>query len=403
MMAAIWAARSGAEVTLIEKNDKPGKKLFLTGKGRCNLTNSCETEELFDNVVKNKKFMYSAFYSFDNNAVMEFFKSLGLNLKTERGGRVFPASDHSSDVIKYLKYELNKHNVSMLFNTEFTDFEEEDGKITSVILRDSSGKSKKIFTQRLIMATGGASYKSTGSDGSFAEVLKKHNIKPEPFCASLIPLVCEDKHITALCGISLKNVALTVKSGKKEKYSGFGEMLFAHFGITGPLVLSASAYLSDEDFKTGVICSIDLKPALSEEELDKRILRDFEANENKQLGNIIPGLVPARMTDVILYKAGICGQKKVNSITKDERRALIGALKKFDFELKGKRDINEAIITRGGVNVKEINPATMESKRIKGLYFAGEMIDVDALTGGYNLQIAWSTGYLAGISAAENE
>lgn len=403
MMAAIAATNAGVNVTLVEKNEKLGKKLFLTGKGRCNLTNACDVEELFNNVCRNPKFMYSAFYDFDNAVTMDFFENLGLKIKTERGNRVFPLSDHSSDVIKVLKNELDKRKVRVLLNTAFVDFECTDDKITSVIVSDIKGNTQKLKADSLIMATGGASYQSTGSDAKAFRILQNHNIETEELSPSLIPLVCNSKYITDLQGISLKNVSVSIKAGKKVRYSGFGEMLFTHFGVSGPLILTGSAYVSKKDIETGVIIEIDLKPALSSEELDRRIQSDFTQYSNKQLSNIIPKLVPAKMTDTVLKFAGLSGEKKVNVVTKEEREKLVATLKKFTFEVNGVRDINEAIITRGGVRVKEINPSTMESKKIKGLYFAGEMIDVDALTGGFNLQIAWSTGHLAGISANKGE
>lgn len=404
MMAAIAASNGSNKVTLIEKNEKLGKKLFLTGKGRCNLTNACDVEELFNNVCRNPKFMYSAFYGFDNKTTMTFFENLGLNIKTERGNRVFPSSDHSSDVIKVLKNELERKKVNVLLNTTFVNFEIKGDKITGAILK-KSGDSKNInlSADRLILATGGASYKSTGSDAKLFKILAKHNFEVIDLFPALVPLVCDNKYITDLQGIALKNVSVCVSSGGKEKYTGFGEMLFTHFGVSGPLILSASSYLSEKDLKTGVIVTVDLKPALSEMELDNRIQNEFKEYNNKQINNIIPKLVPSKMTNAILNFSKIPYEKKVNVITKEERLRLVHTLKNFTFEVSKVRDINEAIITRGGVSVKEINPATMESKKVSGLYFAGEMIDVDALTGGFNLQIAWSTGHLAGESAQKGE
>ena len=398
MMAAVMAAGCACSVTLIEKNEKLGKKLFLTGKGRCNLTNACDVEELFNNVIQNPKFMYSAFYGFDNHQTMDFFEKIGLRIKTERGKRVFPLSDHSSDVIKVLKNELERNKVKVLLNTEYIDFVDNENKITCVIARDDKGKKITLNTDKLILATGGASYVSTGSDGRAFDNLKKHGIEIEEPVPSLIPFTCDNKYITQLQGITLKNVSVTVKNDKRVIFSDFGEMLFTHFGVSGPLILSASSYLKKKDLNTGVIVSIDLKPALSMAELDKRIQNDFAENPNKQIGNVIPKLVPAKMTDSVLYFAGIDKEKKINAVTKEERLRLAGVLKDFSFKISGLRDINEAIVTRGGVKVKEINPQTMESRKIHGLFFAGEMIDVDALTGGFNLQIAWSTGHLAGMN-----
>ena len=396
MMAALMAAECASCVTLIEKNEKLGKKLFLTGKGRCNLTNACDVEELFNNVIQNPKFLYSAIYGFDNHQTMEFFESIGLKIKTERGKRVFPLSDHSSDVIKVLKNELERRKVKVLLNTEFLDFVTQEDKIASVIIRDNSGNKRNIDVDKLILATGGTSYVSTGSDGKVLDILKQHGIEIESPSPSLIPFNCNDKYITQLQGIALKNVNVTVKSDKRAIFSDFGEMLFTHFGVSGPLILSASAHLKEKDLNTGVIVSIDLKPALSMQELDKRIQKDFSENLNKQICNVIPKLVPAKMTDCVLHFAGIDKEKKVNTVSKEERVRLVGVLKHFSFKISSLRDINEAIITRGGVKVKEIKPQTMECKKITGLFFAGEMIDTDALTGGFNLQIAWSTGHLAG-------
>ena len=400
MMAAIAAAENGNKVTLIEQNEKLGKKLFLTGKGRCNITNACPVEELFDNVVTNPKFMYSAFYAFDNQAVAGFFRGCGLDIKTERGQRIFPQSDHSSDVIKVLKKKLDGLKVKVLLNTRLVDLvtkdESEGNSISAVIVNRPSG-TETIASDSVILATGGRSYPLTGSDGRTLAYLKKLGINVETPEPSLVPFSCDDKTITDMQGLSLKNVAVTVKKGKKTIYSGFGEMLFTHFGLSGPLILSASSFVREKDYADGIDVSIDLKPALSETELNDRILRDWEENKNRDFANSLNKLLPNKIITAVIKKSCIDPHKKVNAVTKDERRNLCRTIKDFSCKVKGNRGFDEAIITRGGVNIREIDPSTMESRKIEGLYFAGEMIDVDALTGGFNLQIAWSTGYLAGI------
>ena len=407
MMAAIAAAENGNKVTLIEQNEKLGKKLFLTGKGRCNITNACPVEELFDNIVTNPKFLYSAFYGFDNGAIVDFFNNAGLKTKIERGERVFPQSDHSSDVIKALKKQLESYGVAIMLNTKVLDFAVTrdscgTNKISSVIIQKGDRKSE-IHTDRLVLATGGASYPSTGSDGRMLDKLAKAGITVRKCEPSLVPFVCNDRQITDMQGLSLKNVNLSVTVMDKQKYSGFGEMLFTHFGISGPLVLSASSYLTEEDYRKQAVAHIDLKPALSMAELDARILRDFEEAQNKNFENALGKLLPSKIITAVINKSGIDPAKKVNSVTKQEREKLCRTLKDFEVKISGNRGFLEAIITRGGVDTGDINPSTMESKKIKGLYFAGEMIDVDALTGGFNLQIAWSTGYLSGICCCQEE
>lgn len=399
MMAAMSASNNGNDVTLVEKNEKLGKKLFLTGKGRCNLTNSCDTEELFNNIVKNPKFLYSAIYGFDNNATVEFFSNNGLKLKEERGGRIFPVSDHSSDVIATLSNVLKKLNVKIMLHTEVQKIilDESSSKVVGVLLDDN----KIIEAQRIIVATGGKSYPSTGSDGKFFNQVESMGIKVTELSPSLVPLVSPDSYVAKMQGLSLKNVSLVMKVGGKERFTSFGEMLFTHFGVSGPLVLSASTKLNPADFNKKIDLLIDLKPALSEEELDRRILKDFNENQNKIFENVLGKLLPSKMIPVVIELSGIPFDKRVNVISREERRNLVLLLKNFPIRINAARGFNEAIITRGGVDVKEINPSTMEAKKINGLYFAGEMIDTDAYTGGFNLQIAWSTGYLAGISAGE--
>jgi len=401
MMAAIAAAENGNTVTLIEQNEKLGKKLFLTGKGRCNLTNACPVEELFDNIVTNPKFLYSAFYDFDNNTTVGFFKDNGLRVKTERGNRVFPASDHSSDVIKALEKKIASLGITVFLKTKMTAIELSEDKIAGVIVRDSQ-KERKITADAVVLACGGKSYPLTGSDGGAIKLVQDLGIKAVSFEPALVPFECKDRSVCEMQGLSLKNVSLTLLKGKRKLYSGFGEMLFTHFGLSGPLVLSASSYVKEKDY-TGddLYVSLDLKPALSPDELDKRIQRDFADSQNKKFANSLDKLLPSKMITAVIEKSGINPGKKVNVVTRQERQQLCGLLKDFRIQITGNRGFNEAIISRGGVSVSQIDPSTMECKSIKGLYFAGEMIDTDALTGGFNLQIAWSTGHLAGSSIKE--
>ncbi len=398
MMAAITAAQNGNKVTLIEQNDKLGKKLFLTGKGRCNITNACPVEELFDNIVTNKKFLYSAFYDYDNLETVSFFYSLGLKTKVERGERVFPVSDHSSDVIKVLKNRLEQLGVRIMLGTRASDLMIENHGtgdcVTGVIIND--GKASGINADAVILALGGQSYPLTGSDGSGFAKLEKIGLKVNRREPSLVPFSCRNRLITDMQGLALKNVSVEVKKAKKVLYTGFGEMLFTHFGISGPLILSASSYVKEDDYKDGITVTVDLKPALSDEELDARILRDFEEGQNRDFGNSLNKLLPSKMITAVIKRSGIDPEKKVNLVTRQERKRLCEVLKGFVIEIDSNRGFDEAIITRGGVATSEIDPSTMECKKIKGLFFAGEMIDVDALTGGFNLQIAWSTGHLSG-------
>lgn len=408
MMAAYAAAKAvnGAEVLLLEQNEKLGKKVFITGKGRCNVTNACETEELFHNVVSNEKFLYSAFYGFDNQAVMDFFEKAGCRLKTERGNRVFPLSDHSSDIIAALERKLKEERVCVRLHTKVKAVLTEQEKVTGVRLEDGTREE----AEAVIIATGGVSYPSTGSTGDGYRFAKEAGHKVKPPLPALIPFTIEEKWCKELQGLSLKNVSVSLRIGKKELYSGLGEMLFTHFGVSGPLILSAGSIYSKELGNTRadsagsnipVQLLIDLKPALSAEQLDKRLLRDFGENKNKQFKNSLGGLFPAKLIPVMLELSGILPEKKVNEISKEERKQFVLKIKNLPLTVTGTRPVEEAIITMGGVNVKEINPSTMESKKVKGLFFAGEVLDVDAFTGGFNLQIAWSTGYLAGKSAGK--
>lgn len=402
MLAAVAAAEKGSRVTLYEKNEKLGKKLFITGKGRCNVTNACETEDLFANVMSNPKFLYSAFYSFDNRRVMDFFEKAGCPLKIERGERVFPVSDHSSDVIKALQKKMAELSVEVVLNKgvkEVLTESAEDGsrKVCGVVLSDG----KRVQADKVITACGGISYESTGSTGDgylFAEKTGHKLVERRP---SLVPLTCEESFCRELMGLSLRNVEVSLVFKNKMLFKEFGEMLFTHFGISGPLILSASCAYVQKAYGQRAELFIDLKPALSEEQLDKRLLRDFEENKNRQFKNALGGLFPTKLIPIMIELSGIDPEQKINEITKEQRHAFVSLIKKLPLTVTGCRGFAEAIITKGGISVKDINPSTMESKQVKGLYFAGEELDLDAVTGGFNLQIAWSTGYLAGESAAE--
>lgn len=397
MFAAIAAAKNGHQVTLYEKNEKLGKKIFITGKGRCNITNAADMEELFDAVVTNSKFLYSSFYGYTNQNVIDFFEDAGVPVKIERGNRVFPISDHSSDVIRALEREMKKVGVKVCLNTEVKSVEAEKGKFDKVVLKDTTTQT----ADACIVATGGLSYRSTGSTGDGFRFAENVGHKVTQCFPSLVPMETKEPWICELQGLSLRNVEAKILDGKKELYKDFGEMLFTHFGVSGPLIISASSYV-DKKFmdkngqKKELTLEIDLKPALTEEQLDQRVLRDFEENHNRQFKNAITKLFPTKLIPVMLELGGIDPEKKVNSIEKEERKQFVHLIKHFRMTLTGLRDYPEAIITKGGVNVKEIDPGTMESKLVKGLYFAGEVLDLDALTGGFNLQIAWSTGYAAG-------
>ncbi len=395
MMAAIAAARAGHKVRIYEKNEKLGKKVYITGKGRCNVTNACDTEELFQNVVHNAKFLYSSFYAFTNTDVMELIEHYGCPLKTERGNRVFPVSDKSSDVIHALAVALRELDVEVELHEEVAKVLAEQGRVTGVRLKRSS---RDVFADAVIITTGGLSYPSTGSTGDGYRFAKELGHSITELSPALVPFEAEDDACKKLQGLSLRNIRAEIRKGKKVLYSEFGEMLFTHFGVSGPVLLSASSYVADQIKKEPLTLSIDLKPALGEEQLDARILRDFEEAKNKQFKNSLNQLLPAKFIPVIIERSGISPEKKVNEITREERSHLVQAVKDFRITLTGLRDYKEAIITQGGVSVKEVNPSTMESKKTAGLYFAGEVLDLDAVTGGFNLQIAWSTGYLAGSS-----
>lgn len=393
MMAAYAAGMCGHEVTLLEQNEKLGKKIYITGKGRCNFTNASPLEEIMQAVVSNPKFLYSAFYTFSNDAVMDFFENQGMPYKIERGNRAFPVSDHASDVIRALERAMKEQNVRIRLHTQVRELLIEDDKATGVLLTDGG----KIMADSLILATGGLSYPTTGSTGDGHTMAKNSGHKivtPRP---ALVPLTTKEEYILRMQGLSLKNVSLKIKDEKRVIYDAFGEMLFTHFGVSGPLVLSASSVLS-RHFPREYQAYIDLKPALSEEVLNERLLREFSERPNQHIKAVFQQLLPAKMIPVMIELSQISMDKPVNAITKEERRRLVGLFKAFPFTITGTRGFKEAIITQGGVSVKDIDPATMESKRIKDLYLVGELLDLDAMTGGYNLQIAWSTGYLAGIS-----
>lgn len=396
MLASIYAARNGHKVVVYEKNERLGKKLFITGKGRCNITNAADMETLFDNVVTNKKFLYSAFYNFTNTDMIELLEGLGLRTKVERGDRVFPLSDKSNDVIKTLQNEMERLGVSIKMNSEVTDIIVEDGVYKGIKLR---GEKNPISSSCVIVTTGGFSYQMTGSTGDGYRFAEQMGHKVTEIQPALVPLLIRESFCKEMQGLSLRNVDITITQGKKQVYQNFGEMLFTHYGVSGPLILSASSFIT-KFIKQGkqLTLSIDLKPALSDEQLDDRIIRDFEKNINKQFKNALDELLPKKMIPVMIRESNIDPEKKVNTITKEERKNLVSLIKGFSMEIAGFRGFNEAIITRGGVSVKEINPSTMESKLVSGVFFAGEVLDLDALTGGFNLQIAWSTSYTAGIS-----
>lgn len=396
MASAAFLGEHGHQVHVFEKNEKLGKKLFITGKGRCNLTNSCDEETFFQSVVSNEKFLYSAFHGFSNEDAIAYFEQLGLPLKEERGGRIFPKSDHSSDVIKALEQRMKELDVKIHLNSLVKEIllqETDEGqkKVTGVLLENG----QEIVGDKVIVATGGMSYQATGSTGDGYEFAKQAGHKVTTLRSALVPMETKEEYIPRMQGLSLKNVRFTVKDGKKVLYQDFGELLFTHFGMSGPLVLTASSYLGKKLEKKELQGTIDLKAALTEEQLDARLLREFEAGKNKQFKNVISGMFPSKMFPVILELGKIPSEKKVNEITKAERMEFLRVVKNFPVIITGLRGFREAIITQGGVKTGEINPKTMESKKAQGLYFIGEVLDLDAVTGGFNLQIAWSTARAA--------
>ena len=396
LMAAGLAAEAGASVTLFEKNPKVGRKLAITGKGRCNVTNNCDVQTVLANVPVNPRFLYSALGRFSPADTMAFFENLGVPLKTERGGRVFPVSDKAIDVVDALFFWVKRAGVTIV-NEPVEDILTRDGRVTGVFTGNHDHKA-----DRVILATGGASYPLTGSTGDgycFAKALGHTIVPPRP---SLVPLVEDGTVCQSLMGLSLRNVAITVLENDKTIYQDFGEMLFTHFGVSGPLVLSASAHMRYFEKKSYRL-EIDLKPALDEQTLDRRLLSDFEKHKNSDFVNALGELLPRKLIPAVIEAAGIDPRVKVHSITKAERASLVRVLKHFPIRISGARPIAEAIVTTGGVSVKQVDPKTMASKVTPGLYFAGEILDVDAYTGGFNLQIAWATGRLAGLSAAQED
>ena len=394
MMAAIQSAKKENQVLLLEKNERLGKKLFITGKGRCNVTNGCDVEELFGKVVSNHRFLYSSFYTFTNQDAIEFFEELGVPLKRERGDRIFPVSDHSSDIIRALEREMDRLGVDVRLNAEVKSLIIEEDKVTGVKM--AGGKNEK--ADAVIVTTGGLSYPSTGSTGDGFRWAKDAGHKVTELTPSLVPVHIKEEWCQQMMGLSLRNTGFKAMVGKKKIYEEQGELLFTHFGISGPVVLSFSAY-ANKYLEKGITVILDLKPAMSKEQLDARILRDFADKINKQFKNSLDDLLPKKMIPIIIERSAISPEKKVNEITKEERTRLVTLLKEFDLTVTGLGNWREAIITKGGIAVKEVDPGTMESKLVSGLYFAGEILDLDALTGGYNLQIAWSTAYLAGQNA----
>ncbi len=394
ILGAATAAAKGLQVLLLEKNEKLGKKLFITGKGRCNVTNYGDVDDFLDHITTNKKFLHSALRSFTSQQLIALLELLGVKTKVERGNRVFPQTDKSSDVIKALQNHLEKNKVEIRLNTEVKSIFTRDYQVQGVTL--SNGKS--IPAEKVLIATGGMSYQQTGSTGDgyrMARQLGHSLVEPRP---ALVPLVTREPWVKELQGLTLKNVSVQAIVNNKVKAEQFGEMLFTHFGVSGPIILSISSFL--KPVKAPVKLKIDLKPALSDEQLDARLQRDFDKYSGKHLKNSLDDLLPQRLIPIVLAQSGLDIHKQVNQVSKKERSLLVQALKNLGLTVTGTRPLNEAIITSGGINVKEINPSSLESKIVQGLYFAGEVIDVDALTGGYNLQIAFSTGYLSGQSAA---
>lgn len=408
MLAAITSAKNGNETTIIEKNNRLGKKLLITGKGRCNITSSIDISNFINNIPGNGKFLYSAFQNYTNKDIINFLEKNGVSVKEERGNRIFPKSDRSLDVEKAFEREITKLHINVKLNSKVTKIMVKNNKVEGVKYLNSEDIEKTLYADKIILATGGATYPLTGSTGDgykMAEQLGHTVTKIKP---SLIPLTASKGSIKTcqeLQGLSLRNVAIRLMDAEKSKkiYEDFGEMIFTHFGVSGPTILSSSAHLLryknvEELLANGkIILEIDLKPALSEQQLDLRIQRDFSANKNKEFKNSLDALLPQKLVPVIVDLSGIDEDKKVNEVTKEERLKLVELLKKFNVTISGFRPLEEGIITAGGINVKEINPKTMESKIVEGLFFAGEIIDVDAYTGGFNLQIAYSTGYTAGL------
>lgn len=394
MMAAVRAAELGADVSVFEQNEKTGKKLFITGKGRCNFTNDCDQDTFLASVVSNPKFLYSAYSEWNSQQTIDFFESLGVKTKVERGNRAFPASNHSSDIIRALDRRMESLGVHVRLRAKVAGLITEDGSVRGVRLQSG----EKYLCDSILIATGGLSYPSTGATGDGFRFAEELGISVTDTRPALVPLVTEEPYITELQGLSLKNVTLTVPLGKKKKYSEFGEMLFTHFGISGPIVLKASSYLAKTLEKGPLPAVIDLKPALSAEQLDARIRREFDEAQNREFRNAVAPIFPAKLRPVMVRLSGIDGDRPVHTVTREERQAFGRLIKNFPLTITETRDYKEAVITQGGVSVREIDPHTMQSRKIPGLYFAGEVIDTDALTGGFNLQIAWATARRAAES-----
>lgn len=411
MMAAAAASAGGHEVSLFEKNEKLGKKLYITGKGRCNLTNDCDVETLLRAVCTNRKFLYSAFYGFNSQDTIRFFEQAGMKTKTERGCRVFPVSDHSSDVTAALVSELRGNRVRIYLNERVEKILYSDPELGLAKEHDREcgrraaglvlASGRRVDADAVIVATGGLSYQTTGSTGDGYRFAKEAGHSVTRLSPSLVPIETAGDWAQRMQGLSLRNVEVSVRDGKKELYREFGEMMFTHFGVTGPLILTASSVVQARLLEHPLQMYIDLKPALTEEQLDARILREFEAGRNRQFKTVLGALFPAKLVPVMAERCGIPPERPVNGISREERRELISCTKQFPLTLVRLRGYNEAVITRGGVNVREIDPATMESRKVRGLYFAGEVLDLDAVTGGFNLQIAWSTGHAAGCGVRQ--
>lgn len=406
MAAAASSAENGADVTILERNEKAGKKIYITGKGRCNFTNAAPIEDFYQNIVTNPKFMYSAFAHFDNQDMIKFIEDAGVPTKVERGGRLFPVSDHASDITRAFTQTLKRLGVKTELDTRVTGLIVEDGKVTGVKAAEEGHLShqKEYRADAVILAAGGKSYPSTGSDGNLIPMLKDLGLKVNQCYPALVPLETEEAYIPQMQGLSLKNVELRIFSVKKKKpvYDEFGEMLFTHFGISGPIVLSASSKIAKILMKEGTLKGeIDLKPHLSEEKLRNRLIRIVEENPNRNFSHFFDDLLPSKMIPVMVDLTGIDPAKKLNSVTKQEREKILELLRHFPLTITGTRGFNEAIITGGGLSVKEVDPKTMQVKKYPGLYVCGEMLDVDALTGGFNLQSAFSMGALAGYSASK--
>ncbi len=392
MMSAILIAEQGHAVTVFEQNERIGKKLYITGKGRCNFTNACTRDTFLSSVIDNPRFLYSAYDTMDSGAVIEFFESRGMRTKIERGNRAFPASDKSADVIDTLRDAMKRAGVKVRLGCRVLSILAEEGKVTGLVVKSSDQEAERSFQfDRVIVATGGLSYPSTGATGDGLRFARDLGLRVTPTSPSLVPIECAERYCAEMQGLSLRNVELHIKSGKKEVFREFGEMMFTHFGVTGPLILTASARIGQLIGKKELRTCIDLKPAVSEEKLDDRLLRLFAENRNKDVQNVVSELYPAKMLPVILALSGIEPGKKVHDITKGDRMTIIQMTKRFPLTFERLRGYNEAVITKGGVSVREIDPGSMESKKTAGLHFIGEVLDVDALTGGFNLQIAWCT------------